>query len=123
MTWDFAEASPLGEGAGNYELCVKAMIEVLERLPRIKPGTAEQGDAAHSPLPSDSVSVWYTDPPYYDAVPYADLSDFFFVWLKRILPEHPILRDLSDPHNPLTPKTAEAVQDETKQVNGRPKDR
>ena len=39
MTWDFAEASPLGEGAGNYELCVKAIIEVLERLPYNMPGT------------------------------------------------------------------------------------
>lgn len=123
MTWDFAETSPFGEGAGNYELCLKAMSEVLERLPYNMAGTVERGDATQSPLPSDSVGVWFTDPPYYDAVPYADLSDFFFVWLKRTLPGHPLLRDPSDPHNPLTPKTSEVVQDEVKQVNGRPKDR
>ena len=67
--------------------------------------------------------MWFTDPPYYDAIPYADLSDFFLVWLKRTLPDHPLLRDPFDPDNPLSPKTAEAVQDETKSDNGRPKDR
>jgi putative DNA methylase len=66
---------------------------------------------------------WFTDPPYYDAVPYADLSDFFFVWLKRALPISPVLHDPFDPRNPLTPKAAEAVQDETKLVDGRLKDR
>lgn len=68
--------------------------------------------------------VWFTDPPYYDAVPYADLSDFFFVWLKRALPGHALLRDPFDPANTLTPKAGEAVQCE--RVNdgeGRPKDR
>ena len=62
-------------------------------------------------------------PPYYDAVPYADLSDFFLVWLKRALPGHPLLLDPFEPANPLSPKTREAVQDETKKDDGRPKDR
>ena len=75
------------------------------------------------PLPDQSASVWFTDPPYYDAVPYADLSDFFLVWLKRTLPDHPLLQDPFDPDNPLSPKAREAVQDETKQQDGRPKDR
>jgi len=61
-------------------------------------------------------AIWFTDPPYYFAVPYADLSDFFFVWLKRALPEHPLLRDPFDPSNPLSPKAREAVQDETKEA-------
>ncbi len=80
-------------------------------------------DACDSPVPSESVAIWFTDPPYYDAVPYADLSDYFFVWLKRALPGHPLLRDPFDRANPLTPKAREAVQDEVKTVNGRPKDR
>ena len=71
-------------------------------------------DAADHPLPDQTASVWFTDPPYYDAVPYADLSDFFFVWLKRTLPDHRLLTDPFDPTNPLTPKQREAVQDETK---------
>ena len=56
----------------------------------------------------------FSDPPYYDAIPYSDLSDFFFVWLKRALPDHALLRDPFDGNNRLTPKTQEAVQDEDK---------
>jgi adenine-specific DNA methylase len=74
-------------------------------------------------LPDETAHLWFTDPPYYDAVPYADLSDFFLVWLKRALPGHPLLRDPFDLSNPLTPKQREAVQDETKRDDGRPKDR
>jgi hypothetical protein len=86
-------------------------------------GQVQSADATEYPLPDETAQVWFTDPPYYDAVPYADLSDFFFVWLKRALPDHPLVRDPFDSANPLTPKTREAVQDETKQDDGRPKDR
>ena len=71
----------------------------------------------------EAVCAHSKDPPYYDAVPYSDLSDFFFVWLKRTLPNHPMLRDPNDSSNPLTPKTAEIVQDETRKVKGGVKDR
>jgi putative DNA methylase len=123
MTWDFAEACPLGTGAGNYGLCVEAVSEVVERLPKTGPGTVERGDACALPLPGDAAAVYFTDPPYYDAIPYSDLSDFFFVWLKRTLPESLLLRDPNDAANRLTPKALEIVQDETKRFNGRPKDR
>ena len=83
----------------------------------------EPADATDHPLPDATVGVWFTDPPYYDAVPYADLSDYFLVWLKRTLPGHPSLREPFDSGNPLSPKTEEAVQDETKQADGRPKNR
>ena len=49
--------------------------------------------AQKSPIPDESAEVWFTDPPYYDAIPYADLADFFLVWMKRILPKHALLRD------------------------------
>ena len=74
-------------------------------------------------MPDASCSVWFTDPPYYDAIPYSDLSDFFFVWLKRMLPENSLLRDPFDSTNTLTPKVREIVQDETKVVGGERKDR
>ena len=83
----------------------------------------QQADATAHPLPDQTAGIWFTDPPYYDAIPYSDLSDFFLVWLKRTLPDHAILPDPFDPANLLSPKRAEAVQDETKQVAGRPKDR
>jgi len=125
MAWDFGEAVPLSESTGSLgdrivvvSDCVEALVGVLQH----HNGQLQQADARKSPLPDSSVSVWFTDPPYYDAVPYADLSDFFFVWLKRSLPGHPLLRDPSDHANLLTPKTAELVQDEVKQFEGRPKD-
>ena len=86
-------------------------------------GQVQIADAAKHPLPDATSSVWFTDPPYYDAIPYSDLSDFFLVWLKRTLPGHSLLRDPFDPTNLLSPKIQEAVQDETKKVNGKPKDR
>jgi hypothetical protein len=88
-----------------------------------QPGQVQAIDARECALPDETAGVWFIDPPYYDAVPYADLSDFFFVWLKRALPSHRLLRDPFDPANPLTPKIREAVQDETKHDNGRLKDR
>jgi hypothetical protein len=75
------------------------------------------------PLPDDAGTVWFTDPPYYDAVPYADLSDFFFVWLKRTLPNYPLVRDPFNSANLLTPKTAEIVENEAVRINGQLKDR
>ncbi len=80
-------------------------------------------DATTTPLPDDTGDVWFTDPPYYDAIPYSDLSDFFFIWLKRTLGAESLLRDPYDTENPLTPKTHEIVQDEVKNFEGRPKDR
>ena len=82
----------------------------------------QQADVTEHPLPDQSAGVWFTDPPYYDAVPYADLSDFFYGWLKRILPGQ-LLRNQFDPGNLLSPKVQEIVQDETKSNAGRPKDR
>ena len=73
-------------------------------------GQVEPADATNHPLPDETAEVWFTDPPYYFAIPYADLSDFFFVWLKRALPGHPLLRDPSDLENPLTPKSEELCE-------------
>ena len=90
---------------------------------RYETGTAILADAVDTRLSTQTASVWFTDPPYYDAIPYADLADFFFVWFKRALPHHPMLRDPFDPDNTLTPKSREAVQDETKRNGTRPKDK
>jgi putative DNA methylase len=95
----------------------------LEGMVQGESGQVQQADACQSPLPSDSAGCYFTDPPYYDAIPYSDMSDFFFVWLKRALPGYVFLFDPSDVTNPLTPKEQEAIQDETRLVHGRPKDR
>ena len=128
MSWDFAEAVALSESTGSWDDRVDATSRTVEAFLTWAQSTDHEGqvqgaDAAEHPLPDETAHVWFTDPPYYDAVPYADLSDFFLVWLKRALPDHLRLRDPYEPTNPLTPKRREAVQDETKTDNGRPKDR
>lgn len=124
MKWDFSEAVPVSDSSGTVQSAIKRSIEPLETLTPVRQiGSSQIADATESPLPDETAHVWFTDPPYYDAVPYADLSDFFLVWLKRALPDHPLLRDPFDPANSLAPKRREAVQDETKRDNGRPKDR
>ncbi len=123
IVWDFAEPVPWTNSSGNFEGAVEWVCRVIEAWPSSGAGQIESADAADHPLPDQSASVWFTDPPYYDAVPYADLSDFFLVWLKRSLPGHPLVRDPFDLENALSPKTEEAVQDETKEHDGLPKDR
>ncbi len=123
IVWDFAEAVPWSDSSGNFEGAVEWVARVIESWPGSARGQVQTADATAHPLPDDAAQVLFTDPPYYDAVPYADLSDFFFVWLKRCLPEHGLLRDPFDAANPLTPKRREAVQDETKQDDRTPKDR
>jgi len=130
MTWDFAEAVPTSESTGSLGDRVEATSGTTEVFARwvgvgdsLRAGQVQLADAVEHPLPNESAEAWFSDPPYYDAVPYADLSDFFLVWLKRGLPGHRLLVDPFDSTNPLTPKRREAVQDETKRDNGRPKDR
>ncbi len=126
LVWDFAEAVPISQSTGSLEDSFTVAAQAIASYPPSlsTPAQVQQCDAAGDyPLPDDSCSLWFTDPPYYDAIPYSDLSDFFLVWLKRALPDHPLLRDPFDPENGLSPKLQEAVQDETKKENGRPKDR
>jgi len=123
IVWDFCESSPASQARGVFLSATDDMAEVIRQVRAADIGQVQQADACESPLPSDTASTWFTDPPYYDAIPYSDLSDFFLTWMKRTLPDHPSLRDPFDPNNPLSPKSREAVQDETRIVDGRPKDR
>jgi adenine-specific DNA methylase len=123
IVWDFAESTPLAGSTGDIQVQSGWLAEMLSQ-PIARTGQVQQADATEHPLPDETAQVWFTDPPYYDAVPYADLSDFFFVWLKRALPGHPLLSDPFDPANPLTPKAREAVQNERSETeDGRSKDK
>ncbi len=111
MIFDYAEAVPWADASGNYDGAIEWVAGVIERQSVIiTSGQVHQGDARSRMLPDASASVWFTDPPYYFAVPYADLSDFFFVWLKRALTSDPLLRDPTDSKNPLTPKKLELCE-------------
>ena len=123
IVWDFSEGNPCSESTGNYGGAVDWVADVVDSWPGSHSGQVQQSTAINHPLPSHSAHAWFTDPPYYDAVPYADLSDFFLVWLKRTLPNHPLLRNPFEPDNELSPKILEAVQDETKSSGGQPKNR
>lgn len=86
MMWDFTETAPFSGAAGDYGITVSNMLRILEGEAGAFPeGQIELCSATTHPLPEDSCSAVITDPPYYNAVPYADLSDFFYVWLRRML--------------------------------------
>ena len=91
MIWDYAEANPLSSSCGNWQgACLSWVAEALDCLPHEQTGSTAQADARTQALvPNALVS---TDPPYYDNICYADLSDFFYVWLRRSL--KPLLPEL-----------------------------
>lgn len=126
MVWDFCETMPLTTESGGYAGALGWVVRVTEALSLVRSpiGHIQESDACSSPLPDETAKVWFTDPPYYNAVGYAELSDFFYVWLKRALPDHPMLSDPYNSKNRLVHKERECVQDENyKSIDGRPKDR
>lgn len=124
ITWTYPETVLTGGRAENFDGAIRIVARVVDQLHAIvRKGHVQVADAADHPLPDEIADVWFTDPPYYDAIPYSELSDFFLVWLKRLFPEQQQMTDPFDPTNPLSPKEREAVQDETKTCGGRVKDR
>jgi putative DNA methylase len=83
MTWDFAEGSPFSESTGNFSSLLEWVEKYLHAAPASPFGHVAQADA-HTQSVSAAKLV-STDPPYYDNIGYADLSDFFYVWLRRSL--------------------------------------
>lgn len=83
MTWDYAEANVLGDSTGSLSGQVTWIAEVIRRLTPGIPATVEQADATIRDYPKNIIVS--TDPPYYDNIAYADLSDFFYVWLRQAL--------------------------------------
>ncbi|MDD3925572.1 MAG: DUF1156 domain-containing protein [bacterium] len=87
MIWDFAEGNPLGNSSGSWSVfmdgIVKAFAKSFEAITAFFRGTAQQADAARQVISKGKIVS--TDPPYFDNIGYADLSDFFYVWLRRSL--------------------------------------
>ena len=90
MTWDYAETNPFAGAGGDIYGTAHSLCEVLDNIRSGVPGCARQDDARQQSVSIDRVVS--TDPPYYDNIGYADLSDYFYVWLRRSLRE--ILPDL-----------------------------
>jgi putative DNA methylase len=83
MVWDFAEGNPLSNSSGNWLVSLDWIIRVIELLAAKNLGIAQQSDAQNQTISMNKVVS--TDPPYYDNIGYADLSDFFYVWLRKSL--------------------------------------
>lgn len=102
MAWDFVEVNPFSGSTGNFVGLIEAPIRVIEQLPATSAADARQADAATRDYTSVLIS---TDPPYYDNIGYSDLSDYFYVWLRRALRAvHPTLLGTM-----LVPKAEELV--------------
>lgn len=108
MVWDYAETVPIVTTSGNWMGAIDWAIRSIESTTdsSTRPANVVRGDAARLPFENESMDCIVSDPPYYDAISYAELSDFFYVWLKRslsdVFPEHF--------RTPLTPKSREIVQ-------------
>jgi adenine-specific DNA methylase len=121
MVWDFAESTPGAGDENTFSTWVEKYVTLVRTMVslRVKPGQIEQSDASNIGLPDESCHVWFTDPPYYDSIPYAHLSDCFYVWLRRSLPQSVTSVDFS---GSLTPKDAECVVDRPHRLSTSQKD-
>lgn len=93
MVWDYAEVNPLVEVSGSFMLALRAQVDAIRGLRAIPtPVTCVRASATNLPYEDGYFDAVVTDPPYYDNISYADLSDFFYVWLKRTVeaqyPDH-----------------------------------
>lgn len=109
MVWVYAEANPFSDSSGNFTGQIDYLAAALAKTPARGRSVVRQADAA-API-DDAPFVISTDPPYYDNVPYADLSDFFYVWLRRSIADlHPELFSTI-----LVPKAQELIAEPARQ--------
>ena len=109
MTWDFAEGTFLSERTAGWKDAYEPPAKLIEEFGTLSlaTGTVSRSSATSLPLPDNSAHLFVTDPPYYDAVPYAFLADYFYVWLRRGLATiHKEMKDLT-----AVPKDEEIVVD------------
>ena len=106
VVWDFAEANPFSGGSADWDGAVEWVVKFIESNSGLSTqGTIVRASATDIPLPSDSAAALITDPPYFSAIPYADLSDFFYVWFRRGLAN--VYPELF--HSELTEKAEELI--------------
>ena len=109
MVWDYSEANPFGGASGDARMHLDYILQVISHAvaSSTQPAEVIRGRAQRLPLEDASIDAVITDPPYYDSIPYADLSDFFYVWHKRaLMPVFPGLYATAT-----TPKKAEAISE------------
>ncbi|MEO8608836.1 MAG: DUF1156 domain-containing protein [Chloroflexota bacterium] len=107
MTWDYGEPNLMERVVGGWPTCVAYIAECLETLRSASSGKVKQADAANLDSDTSVQLLVSTDPPYYDNVSYADLSDFFYIWMRRTLKD--VYADIFG--TLLVPKDAELIAD------------
>ena len=107
MIWDYAEANPFSGSGGGWDSQLGWVLRYIETNSWKAAATVSisRGSATNLPFEDATFDAVLTDPPYYDNYPYADLSDYYYVWMKRMLGEQ--YPDLFA--TPLAPKSEEAV--------------
>jgi putative DNA methylase len=122
---EFSGYNPLSPFAGSLVDSLDDFMGAFNHVvgSSLKSGQIQNVDATEHPLPDESADIWFTDPPYYDAIAYSDLSDFFLVWLKRALSNNYLLLDKFNPGNNLSPKDREAIQDPGRMFLGKAKNK
>jgi adenine-specific DNA methylase len=114
MTWDYAESNPLSGATSSFKAAVEYMLNVAQREAAVGRASAVIRRSA-TELDGESMDAVVVDPPYYDNVPYADLSDFYYVWLRRTVGDlYP-----SDFQSPLTPKEEEITHNPARWGGGK----
>lgn len=109
MSWDYAELVLFSSVlTGTWESMLRQILRPLENMVKIenKKSKSSHSSATNLPYSDNYFDAVFTDPPYYDNIPYADLSDFFYVWLKRCVGD--LFPEIFA--TPLTPKSNEIVQ-------------
>ncbi|MBU0491437.1 MAG: DUF1156 domain-containing protein [Chloroflexi bacterium] len=108
MVWDYAEVNPFSSSSGNWTGSLEWITRVIEHAASAssRPATVQQSTATRTLYADNHFDAVITDPPYYDATPYSDLADFFYIWLKRSISF--LYPDLF--RTPLTPKSSEIIQ-------------
>ena len=107
MLWDYAEVNPFSGSSGSFEIGWKYYLKVIAYCSHSSstPANVTQFSATNLPHHANFFDAVFTDPPYYDNVPYANLSDFFYVWLKRTIGDlYPELFS-----TPMSPKSNEVI--------------
>lgn len=107
ILWDFAESQPVGASAGSWDLCyerIATALDTYQTFPESQPVSVINKSSTDF-VPMTKLNLVITDPPYYQAISYADLSDFFYVWLRAVYPY-----EIPEFSASLTPKQKEIVQ-------------
>jgi len=96
IVWDFGETNPTTDVSRTWKSAINSIVNVMNAVAnaRLPIGQVQQADSCRSPLPEESVGLYFTDPPYYDAIPNSDLSDFFSR-LAEAFPSRPTLASRS----------------------------